>query len=96
MIVTSKCRYGRVPVILAAPGQKMVNLSYRDVSSANVMSLTDWWLEVQLLAVEGEKAEEENTALSGTGADDLGVEMRLLILGFLLSDRKSVIHDRIE
>lgn len=30
MIVTSKCRYGRVPVILAAPGQKMVNLSYRD------------------------------------------------------------------
>lgn len=30
MIVTSKCRYGRVPVVLAAPGQKMVNLSYRD------------------------------------------------------------------
>lgn len=59
------------------------------VSSANVMSLTDWWLEVQLLALKGEKAEEKNTALRGTGADDLGVEMCLPNLGFLLSDRKS-------
>lgn len=64
------------------------------VSSANVMSLTDWWLEVQLLALKGEKA-EKNTALRGTGADDLGVEMCLPNLCFLLSGRKSVIDDGI-
>lgn len=49
---------------------------------------------MQLLALKGEKA-EKNTALRGTGADDLGVEMCLPNLCFLMSGRKSVIDDGI-
>lgn len=86
--------FGLVPVIVAAPGQKMVNLPYTGVSSANVVTLTDWWLEVQLLALEERwKAEEKNTGLRGSGTDDSEWRTRRVwpTSAFFLSHRKSVI-----
>lgn len=46
------------------------------VSSANVTTLTDCWLEVQLLALGGEEAEEKNAALRRAGTDDCGGRRR--------------------
>lgn len=64
--VALKRRCGLVPVVLAAPGQKTVDLCYSGVSSANVMTLTDWWLQVLLLALKGgEKAGGGEHSLEG-------------------------------